>query len=1267
MHITAARIAEWAKTKEAQAALPRLVRRLVHAVGPTTQATFPAGDSTSLAGWDGEVLSEHGSAWVPKGKSFWECSCEEQVTRKANRDYEKRTKGTPRKIRAGTTFVVVSARRWSRKAQWIKANQAAKKWAEVRAYDGDDIEQWLEQSPAVALQFAEELGLVGEGVESIARQWEGWSQQSDPSISFEALFIDRESTRDCFVARLRRRIESGQPEIYTIRADSVDEAAAFVCAALLKHPDLSAASLVVTDPKGWRFVDRNPTLRVAVVARPEIAEQPTRRSSLAVIIPYAAGDMEGHYRGAAGRAGGADLKLERPRIHEFERALTSIGLDEADAKRLAVWTGRSWSVFRRRRAVNPAIRKPAWLDAPQAGALATLYLLGGWLADKAADREIVARLSGRTYEEVERDLRHLARLDDAPVLAIGEVWKAKSSLEILDLLGERITRDELNRFFEIAHQVLGVPGPELELPDEKRFAAQIYGKVRPQSDLLIRALCDTLVSLAVRGPHVPGLSTANIEGRIAALVEELLGDADGTRWLSLSSLLPPLAEAAPDAFLEAVEQSLTKADAPVTRLLKETSGSGIMGRCWHAGLLWALETLAWSPARLSRVSLALARFAHIEMKGNWANSPMASLVNIFRSWLPQTAAGLDQRIAGLDTLIARESDVAFNLLDSLVHVGSDSAVPSARPTWRDDDVGAGHGVTPTERHGTLVAAADRLIACSEGHPQRIAQLIDKISILDATRAKATLGLADQFAKPSAAVEDREVIRTALRRRIYWHRNYDKTRGKALERKLQAVEDLYKRLAPQDLVLRHRWLFAEGWPNLPTRVRDDYHRRHGELLEIQRIDALRELLAECRMPGVERLAAACPNQPYVGVVLARMEVRAADLAEWILEKGGNFTSREPLTATIGAFLRAFAAPRTVELIRTVLEKAKGRGWDAQQTARFLVLAREERETWDIAESCGAEVETAYWSTAEPGFWLRGNPADFDFALSRLLLAGRPRTALQACHLDLEKVEPRLLTEMLERMVNGEEADGPLLDSWQIGEIVERLEASGAVDKDRLVRLEFGLIPALGYEGEQRAKSLYEAIMADPMLFTELICILYRPASSAREESPSDARRAAAEIAWRILHYCRRQPGTQPDGTIGPDEFVNFIDDARALCREADRLDVCDSTLGQILAHVPADPDGTWPFKSARDLLDRSELEKMRHGFQIGVRNKRGVTSRAYDEDGGQERTLAETYRNRARTLYSSHPNLAAAVEEIARSYENDGAREDLQAKLRREGY
>jgi hypothetical protein len=227
MRITATRIAQWAKTARVRLSSPRLVRNLVHTAGTPVEAAFPASDSTGLPGWDGELLSEQGSPWIPKGKSFWEFSCKAEVTNKANEDYNKRTKQTLSKVRKKSTLVVLTARRWSQKSRWLNAKRKEKKWHDVRAYDADDLEQWLEQCAPVVLEFGEELGLIGPGVESPVRPWHGWSQQSNPNITAEAFFIDRQEARESFIAELRGGVQAGQPKLYAARADSVDEAAAF--------------------------------------------------------------------------------------------------------------------------------------------------------------------------------------------------------------------------------------------------------------------------------------------------------------------------------------------------------------------------------------------------------------------------------------------------------------------------------------------------------------------------------------------------------------------------------------------------------------------------------------------------------------------------------------------------------------------------------------------------------------------------------------------------------------------------------------------------------------------------------------------------------------------------------------------------------------------------------------------------------------------------------------------------------------------------------
>ena len=72
MRITASHLIEWVntKTKEAQAELPRLVRRLCFDATSTRHSSFPSGDSTYKPGWDGTLISELGNTWVPVGESM---------------------------------------------------------------------------------------------------------------------------------------------------------------------------------------------------------------------------------------------------------------------------------------------------------------------------------------------------------------------------------------------------------------------------------------------------------------------------------------------------------------------------------------------------------------------------------------------------------------------------------------------------------------------------------------------------------------------------------------------------------------------------------------------------------------------------------------------------------------------------------------------------------------------------------------------------------------------------------------------------------------------------------------------------------------------------------------------------------------------------------------------------------------------------------------------------------------------------------------------
>lgn len=232
MRVTASQIVEWANShaKEAQTELPRWVRKLCFQSGSTSEIAFPAGDSAYRPGWDGRLYSDQGNAWVPTGVSCWEIGCDANARDKANREYDRRTEGTDPTERANTTFVFVTPRRWLKKVEWIAAQRRNARWADIKVWDADDLEQWLEQSSAVALQFAEFLGLLGPGVESLERYWLRWSGQCSPTITKEAFFTDRAAICKQIETLARETVESGAGSSVTLKADSEEEATAFAVA-----------------------------------------------------------------------------------------------------------------------------------------------------------------------------------------------------------------------------------------------------------------------------------------------------------------------------------------------------------------------------------------------------------------------------------------------------------------------------------------------------------------------------------------------------------------------------------------------------------------------------------------------------------------------------------------------------------------------------------------------------------------------------------------------------------------------------------------------------------------------------------------------------------------------------------------------------------------------------------------------------------------------------------------------------------------------------
>ena len=191
-------IENWASTAFSKTDLPYLISKLVRATTPSsTQVNFPSGSTAFIGGWDGEVVCEENTAYVPKGATLYEFGTESNPKGKADKDYVKRKKDPLGYDPKESVFIFITPRFWKFKDKWIKEKQAEGFWKDVKAYDSSDIEQWLDIAVYVSGWFANYLRKAPlNGIDIAEHFWIYWSEYTGISLLPETIMSGREKEQE---------------------------------------------------------------------------------------------------------------------------------------------------------------------------------------------------------------------------------------------------------------------------------------------------------------------------------------------------------------------------------------------------------------------------------------------------------------------------------------------------------------------------------------------------------------------------------------------------------------------------------------------------------------------------------------------------------------------------------------------------------------------------------------------------------------------------------------------------------------------------------------------------------------------------------------------------------------------------------------------------------------------------------------------------------------------------------------------------------------
>ncbi|RFB04275.1 HigA family addiction module antitoxin [Parvularcula marina] len=1265
IEIKSSHLHQWAGLHDpigARTRFPVLLRHLIHSTARgLSYSDFPGDDDGERKGPDGTLHCTDGNDKVPTGWSTWEFGCGGNPQDKANEDFRNKTKqaATNEKYRLSTTFIFVTPRAWPGAKAWAETKRAEGQWKDVRAYDSSDLAQWCAASPVAQAWIAQEIGLDPLGATTLEKAYERWSFVCTPPLN-QKLFDQHAVIHE---NRFHEWIETKDAGILSVVADSIQEALAFLHVCFERYQTstgiISPPLIIERENALTRFIQHVDGI-IPVITDRDIErniDPDLRKYKRKAIFVYGRGDAPSSEN---------VIRLEQLGFDDFRSALESMGFGDDDVAKLDRESGRHLTVLRRRLAESETIRRPEWSQTTFSRDIVPLLICGAWDSRNEFDQWVVEELTGKKISQVELQVRQLANLDDPPLWIAGGVRGIVSRIDCLYALKDQIDGADIEKFYQYAAFVLEEKDPSIELPDEDRPFAALYGKTRQISAVLRKSMAEMLVLLSVHGDVLfreqTGVSCA---AKGAQLVSDLLTPLSVDTLKSHGNDLALYAETDPTTFLSIIADDIFEGPGETRKLIVPANGA-MFGGVPRTGLMSALQVTAWFERTFHQTVEILCELATIPLEDNVSPKPITVLKDIFSDWMPQTSVSVEGRIAAASSLCSKFPEVMWRVMLSMIDTRRTQS-GARKPIWRSDAYGMGRplsGERLKERQEFMNFVVTSVLGWNKHTEDSIIRLVRKVPMIHTTHHSDIYEAVRRWSADASLGElarVREVVRTScLGRRAF---------QLAGSEAMQPAHQLYDDLEPNDVLYKCLWLFENSWVAENGRDFEDEnfdYKFHERWVENNRTEAIEAIVSERGIGGVVDLSRMKVDQFVIGSIAARKVLSHEQISEIIKstieEQGSDGGYR--FTNLIAGLI----ATRTPDELQSILASLSSP--DSQ--TNLLIWSPFKTEIWDLVDAQSSKIRAAYWEQVHPHGMPGDDISELNRGTSSLIGANRPRAAFNYAQYYAKKLDPDLLVELLEKLNSkSEDKSGEyLLDPYWLKEALQHLNTCGLSDRSKLAMLEWQFVGAFKYDDEFEAPNLLSELERSPNLFIDLVCMVYRRDDGEQDPerlqtASKDDATARAEHAYAALKILKTVPFSTRADLSTEEKIIALTEWCEAVLTgtsELGRREVGQSALGELLAHAQMDEDGAWPSEPARSAFEQSYTSKIAQGFSIGKFNSVGAHFRG--EGGAFERERRDELLGWANKIKYTHPRLFETLVTMADDYNRMAENADTDRLIRK---
>lgn len=827
------------------------------------------------------------------------------------------------------------------------------------------------------------------------------------------------------------------------------------------------------------------------------------------------------------------------------------------------------------------------------------------------------------FDAWQTGIREILHIEGSPITHRSGHWHIENRANLFESIGSRIFDKNLEVLLEAALKVLKETHPRYDLSSDRWLTSSIFGKTHKYSDQLRAGIAESLALVSIFGKSLRNCSIGKPESIVDSAVQRVLGDADWKLWASLNRLLPTLAEASPNKYLEAVESAMSRSPNPFTELFDQEGH----GETLISGLLWGLEITAWFPEFYSRTIRILGDLAAIDPGGNWSNRPSNSIVTILLPWLPRTDAPESVRLASLRMLCNDHPNVGWDILVRLLPKSHQISTGTHKPRWRAISPDEERHLSVAKYREIVTSYGELLLETAKQSPERLAELASNAENLPDSILLNFTTFLESMPNDRISEAERSRIWESLSDLVAKHRSYEDADWALPKQTIDLIALTADKLSPSSLRLRSKPLFSEA-RNYYRPIAQDWQATM-EAKAKARLDAIIRIVESEGLDGLLEFIRIVDSPNMVGDTLGHLNndgLIAALIPAYLK------TTEESISQFVRQFIRSRSLIRGLSWLRDL----KISSWDHDSKVRVLINLPFEMDTWLLVDELLGSKSNEYWIEVNPTVYsIRG---EIEPAVDRLLIVGRSSYAIEALYalytyrrvFNAGKVASALISHL-------DNQDPRSIDPHALQELIRGLQESSDVKPDDLSKIEWGYLRILDQFSPVKPLSLWRRLADSPEFFCELIQLVYRPDKQRKRKSkPANLtekqRTALVENAWWLMHEWRMPPGTIAPNGYSAENAKRWFEAVRTITTESGHLDIAMNQLGHALFYAPPDPDGLWIHRGAASLIDSKGAEKVAEGFVTEAYNSRGA--HIVDPTGAGERQLADLWKDRSQRLESS---------------------------------